>query len=226
MKTLGMIGGTSWVSTLDYYRYLNELVAQRVSPAVNPPLLLYSLNASLMRMGDWDAIASDFLKHSKMLEKAGADAIIFCANTTHKVYDQVAPQIGVPILHIADATGRKAKEAGLTKLGLIGTIFTMEDGFIPERLEKKFGIETIVPNKAGRDELHRIVAEEMTQGKFTDSSKKYTLDQLQILKDQGAQAMILGCTEFPILLRGESFSVPLYDTAYLHAELAVDFILG
>ena len=134
MKTLGMIGGTSWHSTIDYYRYLNSMVNERAGDLVSPPLLLYSLNIELMRSGDWERIAASYIEYAKMLENAGAEALIFCANTPHKVYPEVAPEINIPILHIADATAKRAKELDLTSLGLLGTLPTMKDDFISGRI--------------------------------------------------------------------------------------------
>jgi aspartate racemase len=231
MKVLGLIGGTSWYSTVEYYRNINEAVNDAYGNNTNPPLILYNLNQrevhELQRGNQWDAIAALLTEAAVRLRAAGAQGIMFCANTPHKVYAQVAKNIDLPILHIADATGAAIRSKGLNKVGLIGTQYTMEDGFIAARLKERYGIETIVPSDStARQELHRIIQKELDLGIFKADSKKYVLQQIAELRHRGARGIILGCTEFPLIIKSEDVAVPIFDTTLLHSQMAVDFILG
>ncbi len=226
MKLIGLIGGTSYHSTIVYYRMINELVGEKIGTQGNPPLLLYSLNIELMRSQDIDKINITYLEISKKLETAGAKAIVICANTPHMAYDYVQPQIGIPILHIADATGKEAKKLGLKKLGLLGNKPTMTKGFIPSILEKKYNIETIIPESDSLLQAHNYVSNELTQGIFSEKAKIFFSEQMELLKKRGAEGIILGCTELPILFKDENFDFPLLATTDLHAQMAADFILG
>ena len=225
MNLLGMIGGTSWHSTIEYYRLLNELVGDKIGTQQNPPLLLYSLNVKLMRENDSEKIKNLYLEIAQKLESAGAKAIIICANTPHMVYDFVQPKINVPILHIADAVAREAKQKSYKKLGLLGTRPTMQGDFLQGRLRDKHQIETLIPADNFIDETHRFISEELTQGKFSDAAKSFYLEQMQLLKERGAEAIILGCTELPMLIQEKDTEIPLLDTTKLHAEMATEFIL-
>ena len=225
MNLLGMIGGTSWHSTIEYYRLLNELVGDKIGTQQNPPLLLYSLNVKLMRENDSEKIKNSYLEIAQKLESAGSKAIIICANTPHMVYDFVQPKINVPILHIADAVAKEAKQKSYKKLGLLGTRPTMQGDFLQGRLRDKHQIETLIPDDNFIDETHRFISEELTQGKFTDTAKKFYLEQMQLLKERGAEAIILGCTELPMLIKEKDTEIPLLDTTKLHAEMATEFIL-
>ena len=231
MKTLGLIGGTSWYSTAEYYRNINEAVNDAYGNNTNPPLIVYNLNQhevhELQKNNQWDAIAALLTEAAVRLRAAGAQGILFCANTPHKVYAQVSRNIDLPILHIADATGAAIRSKSLTKVGLIGTQYTMEDGFIAERLKARYGIETIVPgDAAARQELHRIIQHELDVGIFKADSKQYVLRQIVDLQRRGAQGIVLGCTEFPLIIKSADVSVPIFDTTLLHSQMAVDFILG
>lgn len=227
MKTLGMIGGTSWHSTIEYYRYINEIVTEKTeNPLINPPLLIHSLNIELMRRGDWDEINHAFVQFALKLQNAGAEALILCANTPHKVVPFVEPHLNIPFIHIADATADAAKKMNITKLGLLGTQPTMEDGFIRDRLVNNHQIDTVVPDDKGRAEIHRTIVEELTLADFKEETRQYYLEQMQDLKERGAQGIILGCTEIPLLIKPEDFDLPLFNTTYLHADMAVDFILS
>lgn len=225
MNLLGMIGGTSWHSTIEYYRLLNELVGDKIGTQQNPPLLLYSLNVKLMRENDSEKIKNSYLEIAQKLESVGAKAIVICANTPHMVYDFVQPKINVPILHIADAVAKEAKQKSYKKLGLLGTRPTMQGDFLQGRLRDKHQIETLIPADNFIDETHRFISEELTQGKFTDTAKKFYLEQMQLLKERGAEAIILGCTELPMLIKAKDTEIPLLDTTKLHAEMATEFIL-
>ena len=225
MNLLGMIGGTSWHSTIEYYRLLNELVGAKIGTQQNPPLLLYSLNVQLMRENDAEKIKNAYLGIAKKLETAGVKAVIICANTPHMVFDFVQPKLNIPILHIADAIAKEAKQKGFKKLGLLGTKPTMLGNFLSGRLREEHEIETLIPGDSYIDKTHRFISVELTQGKFTDKAKNFYLEQMQILKEQGAEAIILGCTELPMLIKENDTEIPLLDTTRLHAKMATEFIL-
>jgi aspartate racemase len=226
MNSIGLIGGTSWHSTIVYYRLINELVAEKIGTQGNPELLVYSINIELMREQNVDKINAKYLQVSRSLEQAGAKAIVICANTPHMAYDYVQPKIGIPILHIADATGKEATRLHLKKVGLLGNRPTMTRGFIPDILQRNYGIETILPEESGLSQSHHYVSKELTQGLFTKEATSFFLEQIQSLKNRGAEGIILGCTELPILLDKSSTDIPLLATTQLHAQMAVDFILS
>jgi aspartate racemase len=231
MKTLGLIGGTSWYSTVDYYRYINEAVNDAYGNSTNPPLILYNMNQEriheLQTGGQWSEIATLITETAGRLRAGGAQGILFCANTPHKVYAQVARNIDLPILHIGDATGNAIRKAGLKKVGLIGTLYTMEDGFMADWLKEHYGIETLVPSSGpARKELHRVIQEELGRGIFRPAGKKFVLQQIDELRKRGAQGIVLGCTEFPLIIKPSDISIPVFDTTRLHSQMAVDFILG
>lgn len=231
MKTLGLIGGTSWHSTVEYYRYINQAINDAYGDNTNPPLVLYNLNQqrihALQLNNQWGEIAAILAEAATRLRAGGAQAVLFCANTPHKVYAQVAQKTGIPILHIADATGAAIRKRGLRKVGLIGTLYTMEDGFIAEWLKQRYGIETLTPDSgAARKELHRIIQFELGLGIFKPESKKYVLRQIEELRQRGAQGIVLGCTEFPLIIKPGDVDIPSFDTTLLHSQMAVDYILG
>ncbi len=226
MKPLGMIGGTSWHSTIVYYRLINELVGERIGTQGNPPLIIYSLNIELMREGNKEKINNAYLGVANKLQNAGAEAIVICANTPHMVYPFVAPKINIPILHIADATGREAKKRGLKKLGLLGNRPTMTGGFLQNHLNKNHGLEVIIPEEKNIERTHYYISEELTQGKFTEEAKQFYLQRMKELKSRGAEGIILGCTELPILIKERDFDLPMMATTDLHAQMAADFILS
>ncbi|APU68377.1 aspartate/glutamate racemase family protein [Christiangramia flava] len=226
MKKIGLIGGTSYHSTIVYYKLINELVQKEIGTAKNPPMLVYSENIELMRSQDFEKINAAYLQTSQMLEKAGAQAIVICANTPHLVYDYVQPKINIPILHIASATGAEAKSLGLKTLGLLGNKPTMTKGFIPKILKEDFGINTLIPEAHCLSTAHDYVSCELTQGQFTEESRKFFLNQMDLLKARGADGIILGCTELPILFQNVAYDIPLLSTTDLHAKMAADFITG
>ncbi len=231
MKTIGLVGGTSWYSTVEYYRNINKAINDAYHNNTNPPLILYNLNQQrvheLQAHGDWGTIAAMLTDAVVHLRAAGAQAVIFCANTPHKVYGQVAQQAGVPILHIADATGVAIHRLGLKKVGLIGTLYTMEDGFIQDRLKERYGVDAITPSSPeSRRELHRIIQQELALGLFKAKSKLFVLGQIEELRRRGAEGIVLGCTEFPLIIKAEDVALPVFDTTQLHSQMAVDFILG
>ena len=226
MKPLGMIGGTSWHSTIEYYKLINEMVGEKIGTQGNPPLIIHSINIELMRSGDKKKINEKYLDVSQKLQNAGAKAIIICANTPHMVYPFVAPKIDIPILHIAEAAGKEAEQKGIKKLGLLGNKPTMTGGFIQSHLKENFGMETIIPETEYLDKSHYFVSKELTQGKFTDEAKSFYVNQMEKLKNRGAEGVILGCTELPILLDQKDFDMPMIATTQLHAKMAADFILS
>jgi aspartate racemase len=226
MKTIGLIGGTSWHSTIEYYRLINDLVGKEIGSQGNPELIIYSINIELMREQNKEKINTKYLEVSRKLEQAGAKAIVICANTPHMVYDYVQLKINIPILHIADATGKKAKEKGLNKLGLLGNRPTMTGDFIPNVLQVNYGIETFIPEIEFIDVAHNYVSKELTQGHFTKEAKQFFIQQIELLVQKGADGIILGCTELPLLIKQEEVNIPLLATTELHAQMAADFILS
>ena len=226
MKTLGLIGGTSWHSTIEYYRLINNLVGKKIGTQANPPLIIHSINIELMREQNKEKINAKYLDVAQKLEQAGAKAIVICANTPHMVYSYVQPKINIPILHIADATGKQAKKLGLRKLGLLGNKPTMTGSFIPEILKSNYEVDTIIPEVQGLSQAHQYVSKELTQGLFTDKANHFFLTQIDLLVKRGAQGIILGCTELPLLIKQDKVKIPLLTTTDLHAQMAVDFILS
>ncbi len=230
MKTVGLIGGTSWHSTVEYYIHINQTVNDLHNDNTNPPIIIFNLNQKLIhdlqKDNDWDSIARILSDAGKKLKLAGAEALMFCANTPHRVYNQVQSTLDIPILHIADATGEAIREKKISKVGLIGTIYTMEGEFITSRLKDKYDIDTLVPeDPISRNELHRIIQQELSLGIFKDESKRYIINEIEKLKLRGARGIIMGCTEFPLILKPGDISIPAFNTTYLHAERAVKFII-
>lgn len=226
MKKIGLIGGTSWHSTIEYYRLINELTGEKIGSQGNPDLIIYSLNIELMREQNKEKINNAYLDISKKLKAAGAEAIIICANTPHMVYPFVQPQIDIPILHIADAVGSAAVKKGLKTLGLLGNRPTMTGDFISGYLKENYGIDTIIPQAEFLDKSHHYVSAELTRGIYSDEARAFFVQQMEMLKERGAEGIILGCTELPLLIEQENFDLPLFATTHLHARMAVDFILG
>lgn len=225
MKLLGLIGGTSWYSTVEYYTLINQGIGKILGEAYNPELLIHSIDISVMRSEDPQRIRLKYLEVAKGLEASGAEGIVICANTPHQVYDFVQPQLNIPILHIAEATGRAAKKQGLIKLGLLGNRPTMTGNFIPGYLKEHFNIDTIIPESHCISQAHNYVSDELTQGKFTEAARSFFKNQIQLLKARGAEGIILGCTELPLLIKQDEVDIPVLATTDLHARMAVDFIL-
>lgn len=230
MKTLGMIGGTSWHSTIQYYRHINQATNDHYGDNTNPPLILFNMNQSmihaLQRKDDWNQIAELITDAAERLQKAGAEGLIFCANTPHKVFELVTAKIKTPIFHICDATSAAIAANGLTKVGLIGTRFTMEQAFMVKRFSQN-GIEAIVPDSNEQIvELHRIIQEELTFGKVEAASKQYVLQAIGSMIARGAQGIVLGCTEFPLMFEDKEIEVPTFNTTEIHATAAANFILS
>lgn len=228
MKLIGLLGGMSWESTQTYYRLLNEAVRGQLGGLHSAPILLYSVDfaeiEALQQQADWARAAQVLSEAARSLETAGADCILICTNTMHKVAPEIARSIKVPLLHIMDAVGDTVTGDGLDCVGLLGTRFTMEERFCIERLEEK-GIRVLVPEEAERARVHQVIFDELCVGTISESSKADYLAIIDNLKRRGAQAVILGCTEIGLLVRSEDTSVPLYDTTELHVTQAVHYAL-
>lgn len=227
MKTAGLIGGTSWHSTVEYYKYINKMVSERIGPPpTNPPLLIYSLCIELMRRGDWEEIKQAYLEIALKLQSAGAEAVVICANTPHKVFPFVQPKIKIPIIHIADAIGEEAMKHGMNKLGLLGTLPVMEGNYIGVHLSEKYGIEVCTPSREHRYNTHKLIVKELVNGQFKEEIKSYFLEVIKSLESDGVDGVILGCTELPILLDGLDSDLPFLNTTKVHSKKVVDFILS
>ncbi|MBW1732355.1 MAG: aspartate/glutamate racemase family protein [Deltaproteobacteria bacterium] len=229
MKTMGLIGGMSWESTLEYYRIINEEVRNRLGGQHSAELLLYSLDfhpiEELQRQGKWDEMTQILIDAAKRLEKAGADFVLICTNTMHKMAPEVQDSIKVPLLHIADATAEQIKASGFSKVGLLGTKYTMEQDFLKGHLSSKHGLEVVISDDASRDIVHNVIYDELCLGTIKEESKKKFLKIIQDLAANGAQGIILGCTEIPLLVHAEDTSLPLFNTTAIHAKKAVDMAL-
>jgi aspartate racemase len=229
MKTLGLIGGTSWHSTIDYYRIINELVGKRLGGLNSAKLFLYSVNFEEFRPPDdvskWGSVIELLIDVSQKLERAGAEGLVLCANTPHLVADLVQEKINIPIIHIAEATAKAIRKMGITKVILLGTKFTMEQAFFRDKLAK-YNIEVVVPGEEDRNYIHRSIFDEMGKGIFNDSTKRDYLDIIQDLSKDKVGGVIFGCTEIPMLIKPEECPIPSFDTTYIHAEAAVGFALG
>jgi aspartate racemase len=230
MKTIGLLGGMSWESTLSYYQIINETVKQRLGGLHSAQILLYSVDfdpiEKLQHKGDWEATAEFLTQAAINLEKGGADFLLICTNTMHKVVPHIEARLTMPILHIADATAEELKQRGITKVGLLGTSFTMEQAFYKGRLQDEHGLKVITPDQGDRDLVHRVIYNELCLGEFKSSSKQAYLKIVQKLEKSGAEAVILGCTEIALLVGKETSSIPMFDTARIHAEKAVSLALS
>jgi aspartate racemase len=231
MKTMGLLAGMSWESSSIYYQLINRQVQQRLGGVHSAKVLMYSFDfgevSRLQQAARWDE-ATELLSHvGRILAKGGADFVAICCNTMHLMADEVERAAGVPLLHIADPLGEAARKAGMTKLGLIGTRFTMDEPrIIADRLRNKFGLDVIVPDAQGRDTIDSIIQTELVKGIVRDESRARYRAVMGNLVAQGCQAIILGCTEIPLLVGQADASVPLYDTMQLHAAAMVDFALA
>ncbi len=229
MKTIGLIGGMSWESTQTYYQLVNQLVRERLGGLHSAKLVLYSVDfaeiETLQHQGDWDATARILQRAAGSLEAAGADFLVLCTNTMHKVAGSIESAVKVPLLHIADATAQVLLKDGVTRVGLLGTRFTMEQAFYRERLEQQ-GLEVLVPDEAQREAVHSIIYQELCQGLIKPDSRATYLDVVSSLSARGAQAVILGCTEIGSLIAEQHTAVKLYDTTEIHARQAVESALG
>jgi aspartate racemase len=230
MKTIGLIGGMSWESSAEYYRILNQGVRDRLGPTASARCLLWSFDFSeierLQHDGDWSGLTDRMTDAARRLETAGADVLVICTNTMHRMADAVQQAVSIPLLHIADPTAERIKAAGLTRVGLLGTAFTMEQDFYRGRLAAMHGLDVLTPDAAERATVHRIIYEELVAGVIDPVSRAVYRDVIAQLVARGAQGVILGCTEIMLLVRPEDSAVPLFDTATLHACAAVELALA
>jgi aspartate racemase len=230
MKKLGLVGGISWVSTIDYYRFINEGINEKLGGLNFAECVIYSLNFNDFQRNNtnnnWDATFELLLKACKSLEKSGAEAIVLCANTAHAVSDKLEKEIQLPIIHVATATANKINEQGLKKVGLLGTKFTMEMDFYFKKLAEN-NIEAIVPFlQEERDFIQQTLKEELGRGIIKEQTKRAYLSIIEKLIENGAEGIILGCTEIPMLISQEDVSVPVFDTTKIHSEAAVNFAVS
>ena len=230
MKTIGLLGGMSWESTIPYYRQINEAVKQALGGLHSAKIVLYSVDfqeiESLQRQNDWDTAGQHMVRAASALEAAGADFVVLCTNTMHKVAPAMETAVHIPLLHIADATAHAIRQAGLARVGLLGTRFTMEEPFYRDRLQHMHGIDVLVPEAADRLLVHDVIYHELCLGRIHETSRTAFRAVMQRLVEQGAQAIILGCTEISLLVHPEDASVPLFDTTTLHAQAAARLALG
>lgn len=229
MKTIGMIGGMSWESSIEYYRITNERVRERLGGLHSARSLMLSVDFAeieeLQRAGDWLTATNVMIAAAQALERGGADFVVICTNTMHKMAGAVAASISIPLLHIADATAQQIRADGLDTIGLLGTRFTMEEDFYKGRLIEQFGLKVLLPDAAERETVHRIIYDELVVGKILPESKAAYRRIIDNLVSAGAQGIILGCTEIGLLVKPEDSPVPVYDTTRIHAEAAVDLAL-
>ncbi|ENO90255.1 aspartate/glutamate racemase family protein [Thauera linaloolentis] len=226
MKTIGLLGGMSWESTVPYYRQINEAVKARLGGLRSAKIVLYSVDFGeierLQHCGDWEAAGAVLADAAQALERAGADFIVLCTNTMHKVAPAIEATVKIPLLHIADPTAAAIRNTGLSRIGLLGTRFTMEQPFYRGRLAEHHGIEVLIPEQDERDLVHRVIYEELCLGRIEDASRKVYRNVMQGLAERGAQGIILGCTEISMLVSEQDAGVPLFDTTALHAAAAAE----
>lgn len=229
MKILGLVGGTSWVSTVDYYRLINEGINKQLGGLEFAECMIYSMNYGDIKRNndadDWDANLALISSAAINLERSGAKAIVLCANTMHLIADRLQPMISIPIIHIATATAEVIAKQGLKKVALLGTRFTMERDFFRDKLAER-GIDVLIPNDEDRGFIHYTIFEELGRGLFKPETKQRYIDIIDKLVSQGAEGIILGCTEIPMLLNSDDVDIPLFDTTAIHSNAAVAFALG
>lgn len=229
MKTIGLLGGMSWEFTVSYYQLLNQSVNKKLGGLHSAKIILNSVNfdeiEKLQRQGDWTQTAKILSKAAQAVEASGADFLIICTNTMHKVFDTISNSVSIPLIHIADATAVELQQQNITKVGLLGTKFTMEQDFYKGRLKDKFAIDVIVPNEVDQQMIHQVIYQELCLGKINDSSKVQYLNIINRLHQQGAQAIILGCTEIALLIDQKDTEVLLFNTTAIHAQVAAEFAM-
>jgi aspartate racemase len=224
MKTIGMLGGMSWESTMSYYKLINESVKASLGGLHSAKICMYSVDfdeiEKLQHSGRWQETADILSRAARSVEAGGADFLVICTNTMHKVAPEIEAAISIPVLHIADATARRLLADRKSRVGLLGTRFTMEQDFYKGRLTEKFGIDVLVPEERQRDMIHAVIYGELCRGKISEDSRRQYLETIDALHARGAEAVVLGCTEIGLLVEQQHTEVPLYDTASIHAEEA------
>jgi len=230
VKTIGLIGGMSWESSIEYYRIINETVKQRLGGLHSAKCIMHSVDFAevepLQHEGRWDEAALHMVRAAQSVEAAGANFLVLCTNTMHKTADEIESQTSIPLLHIADATAQKIKNVGLTKMGLLGTRFTMEDDFYKGRLVDKHSLAVLVPDDAQRGIVHQVIYDELCLGVIRPASRQKYVEIMDDLVNQGAEAIILGCTEIGLLVGPDDCQAPVFDTTRIHAEEAVGIALA
>lgn len=230
MKTIGMLGGLSWESTISYYQAINEGIRAELGGLSSAKIYLYSVNfeeiEQLQHTGKWAEAATLLANAAKSLEASGADFLIICANTMHKVAPEIEDELTIPLLHIADAAAEKLTAEGITKIGLLGTRFTMEQDFYKNRLTESSGIEVLIPHEDEREIIHQVIYDELCQGSIRPESREKYVEIIQSLHDRGAEAILLGCTEIALLVQQEHTTVPLYNTTQIHSDATVKWALS
>ena len=230
MKTIGIIGGMSWESSLEYYRIINELTKERLGGLHSAKSLMLSVDFAhieeLQSAGRWEDATAEMVTCAKQLERGGADFLLIATNTMHLMFNDVQESVNIPCLHIADAAAGKIMEMGLNKVGLLGTQFTMEMDFYKGRLKEVFGIDVVIPDRDDRAEVNRVIYEELVVGRITPESRSTFKQVIDNLAGKGAEGVVLGCTEIPLLVKQEDASIPIFDTTFIHAEKAVDMALA
>lgn len=229
MKTIGLIGGSTWLSTSEYYRLLNQFTNEQLGGSEFARLILYSMNFGefkrMVNAGDRPAIRKMFIEIAKNLENSGAGCLLLCANTMHMFADDVAAQINIPLIHIVDETAKVISESGINKIGLLGTKLTMEEPFYKERL-LKHGIETVIPGDVDREFINNSIFHEFAKDIFSDETRLRYIDIINKLENAGACGIILGCTEIPLLIKQNDCKIRLFDTTAIHAMAAVEFAVN
>jgi len=230
MKKIGMIGGMSWESSIEYYRIVNQTVREKLGGLHSAKSIMYSVEfaeiEALQHQNRWDELASIMIEAARSLEKGGADFVIICTNTMHKLYDEIQNNIQIPVLNIADATAEKIKTEGIDRVALLGTRFTMEEDFYKGRLVDKYGLDVIVPSSEQMEIVHRVIYDELCAGIIKPDSQQKYAEIIECLVAEGAGGIILGCTEIGLLVKPENSSVPLFDTTEIHAKAAVKYALA
>lgn len=230
MKTIGLIGGMCWESSIEYYRIINEKVREDLGGHFSAKSVMVSVNfeeiKQLQYCGNWEAATKILIESAQQLERAGADFVMICTNTMHKMAEEVQASITIPLLHIADVTGAKIVQSEKKKVGLLATKFTMEQDFYKDRLSEKFGIEVIIPDEADRHFIHNVIYQEIMMGELKQESKEGYKRIIDKLVSEGAEGIILGCTEIMLLIDQSDCSIPIFDTTQIHAEAGVEVALG
>lgn len=230
MKTIGMLGGMSWESTLEYYRILNEETKRLLGNTHSAECLMYAFDFDeverLQHENSWEELTQLMVEKSLNLKKGGADFLLICTNTMHVVASAIEKTAGLKVLHIADATGRRIVKKGFKKVALLGTKFTMEGSFYKDILKNKYGVDVIIPKDEDRNIIHRVIYDELVKGQFLDESREEFIQIINKLVESGAQAIVLGCTEIPLLIKEEHVGVPVFDTLTIHAKDAVSYAIN
>lgn len=230
MKTIGLIGGMSWESSLEYYRLINQMVKEKLGEPHSAKSIMYSVDFAeyekLQHEGKWAELTEKMVDISQSLEQAGSDLVLICTNTMHKMAPEVQDSIEIPLLHIADAAADEIKSQNIKKVGLLGTKFTMEEDFYKGRLKEKHNIDVIIPKQKERDKVHKVIYQELISGIINDDSRREFQAIIKNLKARGAEGVVLGCTEIPLLIKEKDSVIPIFDTTMLHACKAVQMALN